>query len=469
MLRKKSKYPSGSTLVLAVVFTAIFLTLSMAALNWVISQNKASLYTQVRERAFNIAEAGINYYRWHLAHAPKDYQDGTGGPGPYIHDYYDNYGNLIGKFELKITPPPIGSTIATIKSTGYLLSSPQTKRIIITRQGVPSFTQYAVLANDNMRFGPDTEVFGKIHANGGIRFDGIAHNLVTSLKETYTDPDTKTTKPGVWTAQPDESKVFLAGKKYPVPIVDFNQVSGVLSDIKTEANANGIYLPPSGKRGYYIKLRNDQKLDIYKVTGVSAQCYTGSGSGFGWKDTDKITNKATFTYKDGSSLGLNMPTNGLIFAEDKTWVDGQINNNRLTIAVGFSTSNPNNIIVNNDVLYTHYDGTDTLGLIAQNDISVGLYSEDNLEIDGALFAQNGRVGRYYFPYSCSSTYYKRDTITLRGALGTNIRYGFSWVCGDSWCSGYHYRNLFFDEELIYAPPPSFPTTATSTIISWEEE
>lgn len=456
----------GSTLIFTLFSISIFLTLSMAALNWVLMQNKASLHSQIRERSFNIAEAGANYYRWHLAHAPKDFQDGTGGPGPYVHDYYDSYGNLIGKFELEITPPPIGSTITTIKSTGYLISSPNSKRVITTKQGTPSLTQFAVLADDNMRFGEDTEVFGRIHANGGIRFDGIAHNLVTSNKGTYTDPDTGLTKPGVWTSKSNPSQVFLAGTQFPVSRIDFGQVSGTLDTIRTAADANGIYLTPSGNRGYYIHLRNDQKLDIYKVTAVSSKC--------DGKATDRIDNKTSFTYKGKSSIGLDMPTNGLIFSDDKIWVDGQINNNRLTIGVGFSVTNPNDIIVNNDLTYTHYDGTDSIGLIAQNNISTGLYSEDNLTIDGALFAQNGRVGRDYFPSSCSGAYYKRDVITLRGALGSSKRYGFSWICCDwagncSWCSGYHYRNLNFDENLVYAPPPSFPTTATSTIISWEEQ
>ncbi|MEK7520547.1 MAG: hypothetical protein AAB560_00515, partial [Patescibacteria group bacterium] len=58
--------------------------------------------------AFAIAEAGIEYYRWHLAHAPADYQDGTGQDGPYVHDYRDKDGKVIGQFSLSITPPPVG-------------------------------------------------------------------------------------------------------------------------------------------------------------------------------------------------------------------------------------------------------------------------------------------------------------------------------------------------------------------------
>ncbi|TSC96333.1 MAG: Uncharacterized protein Athens101410_47 [Parcubacteria group bacterium Athens1014_10] len=461
LIKNRKIYLSGSTLVLSIVFIAIFLTLSISALNWVLLQNKKSFRDQIKEKVFAIAEAGIDYYHWHLAHDPQDYQDGTGEPGPYIHDYYDINGNLIGKFELEIIPPQIGSTIVTVKSTGYLISQPQIKRTIATKQGIPSLTTYAVIANDNMRFGPDTETYGKVHSNGGIRFDGVAHNIVSSYKETYTDPDSGLTKPGVWTALPNENEVFLAGKKYPAPLVDFNKITKDLNDIKSDAQANGIYLPPSGNRGYYIHLRDDQKLDIYKVTGVSSQC--------DGKDTDRINNKKTFTYQGESSIGIAMPVNGLIFVEDKLWIDGKINNNRLTIAVGFSTSN--DIIINNDLTYTNYDGSDSLGLIAQNNISVGLYSENDLEINGALFAQTGRVGRNYFPSNCSSTYYKRNSLTLRGALGTNKRYGFRWVCGGSYCSGYEYRYLTFDENLIFMPPPSFPTAPTSTysIISWIEE
>ncbi len=460
-------YLRGSTLILSIVFISVFLTVSIAALDWVLTQNKESLQGLIKEKALAVAEAGVDYYHWHLAHNPNDYQDGAGQPGPYIHDYYDLDGNLIGKFELEITPPPIGSTIVTIKSTGYLISRPQTKRTITTKQGIPSLTTYAVLANDNMRFGPGTIIFGKTHSNGGIRFDGVAHNVVTSYKATYVDPDSGLTKPGVWTYLPNENEVFLAGKKFPAPLIDFNSITGDLNDIRLDAQANGIYLPPSGNRGYYIRLRNDQKLDIYKVSGVSNKC--------GLTDTDKITNKATFTYQGASSLGVAAPANGLVFVEDKLWIDGQINNSRLTIAVGFSAVNSNDIIINNDLTYTEYDGNDNLGLIAQNNISVGLYSENDLKIDGALFAQNGRVGRNYFPSSCSSTYYKRDSITLRGALGTNIRYGFSWSCCNwwgncYWCSGYDDRNLNFDENLIFMPPPSFPTAPTSTysVLSWDE-
>src|SRR3989304_6201167 len=55
--------------------------------------------------------------------------------------------------------------------------------------GLPTFSSYSVVGNDVMRFGSGTEVFGPIHSNNGIRFDGLTHNIITSTVSQYDDPD----------------------------------------------------------------------------------------------------------------------------------------------------------------------------------------------------------------------------------------------------------------------------------------
>src|SRR3990172_3367374 len=55
--------------------------------------------------ALMLAEAGVQYYRWHLAHDTTDFTDGTGLPGPYVHDYKDPQGASLGTFSLTIIPP----------------------------------------------------------------------------------------------------------------------------------------------------------------------------------------------------------------------------------------------------------------------------------------------------------------------------------------------------------------------------
>ena len=123
-----------------------------------------------------------------------------------------------------------------------------------------------------------------------------------------------------------------------------------------------------------------------------------------------------------------------------------------------------NIMVNNDLLYSSYNGSDVMSLISQGNITAGLNSDNDLRIDAALVAQNGKIGRFYYSSSCGSNYV-RNSITLYGMLASNIRYGFAYTDG----TGYDVRNIIYDANLLYGPPPSFPLTSDQyQTISWQE-
>lgn len=497
VIKKNINSTRGTLLVGVIVFSAIAITLVTTFVTWTATTSKLSKRTYLREQAFQIAEAGIDYYRWHLAHDADDYQDGTGVAGPYVHDFHDKAGNKIGEFSLSITPPPTGSTLVVIDSTGTVEADPSISRTIRTKLAIPSFAKWAVVANTEMRFGEGTEIWGPIHSNGGIRFDGLAHNLVTSSVSSYDDPDhnesgaerlefgvhTHVRPPpqtGLYTqyvsaempplSVPARTDVFVVGREFPVASADFSGITTDLSQIKTDAQASGRYIAASGAQGYHIVLKTDDTFDLYTVTNLSTVtngCQTSSSGASGWGTWSiRASNGQTFV------ANYPFPSNGLIFVEDHVWVDGTINTARLTIAAGRFPDNVNtrrSITVNNDLSYTNYDGTDTLALIAQNNINVGFVSEDDLRIDAALIAQNGRVGRYYYTSSCS-TYYDRGTIRLFGMIATNQRYGFAYTnSGGSHTSGYNNRIINYDTNLLYSPPPSFPLTSDSySTISWEE-
>ena len=464
------KNQQGLILLQVIVFTSIAIIFIGGAVGVVNMSIKISQQGFNRELAIQIAEAGIDYYRWHLAHAPQDYQDGTGTPGPYSHDFYDKDGNVIGQFILDITPPSIGSSIIVIKSTGKVTTDQNISRSIETRLAKPSFAKYAVVANGIMRFGEGTEIFGPIHSNNGIRFDGVAHNVVSSSLASYDDPDHTGSKEfGVHTHTPIDPlppnpvpakpAVFIAGRQFPIPAVDFAGITTDLAQIKSDANTDGFYRSGSGGLGYHVVLKNNNTFDLYKVTRFVNPSHNCSNSETGWSVWSILNETLINNYP--------FPANGLIFLEDHTFVNGQINNARLTIAVASFPDNPStrkNIIINNDVLYTNYDGQDVIALIAQGNINVGMVSEDDLRIDAAIIAQNGRVGRHYYPDDCYP-YDERQTITLYGTICTNQRYGFAYTDG----TGYQTRNINYDGNLLYAPPPSFPLTSDQYItLSWEE-
>ena len=318
----------------------------------------------------------------------------------------------------------------------------------------------------------------------------MAHNLVTSAVTSYDDPDhSGAVEFGVHThvnvppasgindtfrageAPPTNpiatrNDLFLAGRQFPIPATDFTGITSDLSTIKTNAQSGGKYLAPSGALGYHIILKTNDTYDVYKVTSLasaSSSCSSNSSGGDSTWGTwsIKTTGGQTFVANYAN------PANGLIFVEDTVWVDGQINTARLTIAAGKFPDNAStrkSIIVNKNLLYTLYDGTDVISLLAQQDVLVGMVSDTVLRIDAATMAINGKVGRKYYASSCSP-YHSRSQITLYGMIATNLRYGFAFTNG----TGYIDRIIIYDANLLYGPPPSFPLTSDKySTISWEE-
>ncbi len=422
--------------------------------------------------AFTIAESGIEYYRWHLAHSPQDFTDGATSSPPYVHVYYDKDNNRLGQFELEITAPATGTTIAAIRSTGKIDADPDVKKIIEVAMGLPSLARYSVVANADIRFGAGTEVYGQLHSNGGIRFDGVAYNIVTSAKEQYNDPDhsgnnefgvhthVSPVDPAPGNAVPVRTDVFKTGREFPVPAVDFTGITQDLADIKEAASSSGYYYGASGASGWHLVLKTNDNYDLYKVNSLVSYPGCNSNGQSGW-GTWSIKTETFYASK-------TIPNNSVIFFEDHVWVDGKIDGQRVTIAAGRFPDNPafrKNIIVTKDLLYTSYDGTDVIGLIAQENLNIGLESEDDLRIDSAVVAQNGRVGRHYYTKTKCQSSVNRSKITMHGMLASNARYGFAYTDG----TGYQDRILGYDGNLLYGPPPYFPITAAQyDIISWEE-
>jgi hypothetical protein len=240
-----------------------------------------------------------------------------------------------------------------------------------------------------------------------------------------------------------------------------------LAAIKASAQLDGLYFDDSGDEGYHIVLKTNDTFDLYLVT-KTVKPPNGCVSVLGQQDWD------TWTIQNETFIdNYAFPNNSLVFLEDHVWVDGQIDKARLTIGVAKFPENPSNwrhITVNNDLLYTNYDGQDTLGLIAQGNVSIGWDSEDDLRIDAALIAKNDRVGRYYYrPPSgnqnrCSPHHIKQK-VTLYGMIASNKRYGFAYTDG----TGYQERIIIFDANLLFSPPPNFPLTADYyTPVFWSE-
>ena len=337
-----------------------------------------------------------------------------------------------------------------------------------------------------MRFGQGTEIFGSIHSNGGIRFDGVAHNTVTSSATTYDDADhSGNNEIGVHThvnappgsginstfrsaesnpsSIPVRPDVFEAGRKISQPTIDFSGFTSDIADLKLSAQTNGFYRDGAGSGfvGYHIVLKTNDTFDLYKINSWASlgNCNDSDSESSSWSISAQ-------TIQGNYAL----PSNGIIFIQDHLVIDGQVDSARITIAAALlpepsDTSQYKNIFINNDLSYTNYDGTDSIGLVAQGGVMVGMISEDNLKIDGALMAQHNKVGRFYYMGNSSCVYKNRSVISLYGMIASYARYGFAYTDG----TGYTIRNINYDANLLYAPPPEFPLTSDQyQILSWQE-
>ena len=69
-------YNRGLSLIVTVIFMSISVLFIIGLTQWAVLHAKLVRQSQDRELALQVAEAGIEYYRWHLAHAPEDFKTG---------------------------------------------------------------------------------------------------------------------------------------------------------------------------------------------------------------------------------------------------------------------------------------------------------------------------------------------------------------------------------------------------------
>jgi hypothetical protein len=433
---------------------------------WADVNIKAAYRTFNKATAFSAAEAGIEYYRWHLAHAPTDFWDGRGATstGPYVHAYYDKNGNQIGQFSLAITPPATGSTVVALQSVGKASADATVQKAITVRFAKASFAKYAWAEGASDVFGTDAEVFGPIRINGGLHFDGIAHNLVETSFTHYDHggeapsgdewgihTNRGTDDPAWPTALQNRSDVFMAGRSVGVLDLNYDQMTQDLASIKNAAVSSSLYFASSGVKGYELVFATSGRFTVNKVTATSTR---GTCNYERWS----VQTVSSTVFASGT-----IPQNGSMFFEDNLWVRGKINGKRVTVGAGRfpdSASTRKNITVNSDLLYTRYDCSDSIALIAQNNLNIGYSSENDLRIDAALVAQNGSIGRDSYSASSCGASSTRNTLIMYGTFVNKFIRGLST---------YDTRTYIYDQNLLYCPPPGFPlTTDKYSQVSWDE-
>lgn len=461
-----SRVKRGIFLPVILLASVVFMAFATAIISLALSNLKMATLHNKRITSMSIAEAGVNYYLWHLAHSNTDYCDGLtcpapladGSYGPFTHQSTDESGNVLGSYDLYITPPTTGNSVTTVKSIGKVLGT-NTTRTVITTIGMPSFTKYTLLANNSeLWLGSGEKVNGSIFVNhNGVRNDGEITKDISSTEATYTSGMFGGSHSGIWGAG-----VFGGSKLFPVSPIDFNQLNVDMLTIRNKARDNheGDYYDAAGSGfvGYHVIL----KAYNYELRKVK-----------------KYDNAGLDITQENAGVTYSYPTAGVIFFEDNVWVEGTINNQKITIIAAdpeANNSQQKRMVIPNIIKYTNYDGKDKIGLLTQTDITVSHNAPTDMEIDAAMIAQNGFIsicpGILRPPYNSCSTHpqgYVRHKIKVYGSMAHNT--GLVWTIdwGGGNLSGYSQTETVMDQQNVLNPPPKFPLTGVYAIESWREE
>ena len=434
----------GVIVAYVLVFGAIALTLLGGLLGFVITQLKMTEQKTSWNEALNIAEAGIDYYRWCLNNGIESNCTGE-------KDYTDSGGNVRGKFSLAIDATTIcGQMIKrTITSSGWTNEFPATRRSVRVLYARASAAAYSGVINDGVWFGNDEALSGPFMANGGVRMDGPNQSLVSSaallsLNGTTTGEwvcdssygcspcptgagkcriaSAKCVCPGVFTTTANANASLF---QYPVPPFDFNAITIDLAAIKDKAqHGGGIYLPKSNTvnangKGYHLKFQNDGTVKVYIVTSTTRTYSYNTGE---W-DYFTIANNGETPY---STPIYTIPAAcSAIYAEDNVWPEGTIKG-KVTLASANLIATDNidtNIILGNNITYATSSGNGLVA-IAEGSAFIGPQSPDNLELHGIYVAQKGAFYRNDYSGNIKTNF------VLYGSYISKGRPNETWVYSD---------------------------------------
>jgi hypothetical protein len=473
----------------------VLVALGMAAAA-LLSATLANQQHVSRDRSYSqsltVAEAGLNQYLWMIASGSSSRSNGFAiagntGPDPLFQqidlaDVYDS--SVRGAYAIRVTPPSASDSNVRVTVTGQATAPEDTPRTVTASLGRPSFSQYLLLTNDEVWIGgPLNRVWhGKTFSNTGICVDTANLDETMSCSNaTYSSGMFGGTHPGVWSGRVttvpinDPSRALW---QFPVPAISFSTVTSDFVNLNSLAVGAGVNIPYStgtahdATQGWYIKLLPNKQ---YQIKRVTAESETTSGSG------------GSLTYVSPTSPVpsgiLNYPTNGVIYVNDNVWVEGTNLSGRITIASSgqLNPSGKNSatsIHVVGDLTYAQKDGTVTVGLIAQNNVEVPRYaplgaggpvSSQDMEIDAALIAQQGKESCTAADQSGGNYGPIRDLLTIYGSVSSyHTPYRATVNNSGTTLGGFDNGANTYDPWLMHDPPPYFPTVGSYQILNWQE-
>lgn len=476
----KAKYNQGVFLVLVLVLTAVFLTIMSGYVGYIVTQSQAINQKYLLNQSVEIAEAGINYYKWYLHHNTLDVAAALPASGSETHVYSHPEDGNIGEYTLTIASTTYCGAVSSIEvtSTGYTYMDPTLTRTVSARFVRPTVASHSYILDANVWAGDDRRIYGPYHSNQGIRMDGTNYSVVSSGLESWDcedqcNPDIDDAD-GVFTTttHADES-LFV----FPTTPVSFGSFVNNLDDIEDAAlNNGGYHKGASSDYGYLVQFIGNHQIRVTEVQNT-----------YNYRDGHGNWERNIIRSLGTSEVWTVNPSCPVAFFDDKIWLEAE-SGEKLDELISIVSSET--IILQGSIEYEDPE-EDGLLAIGDDDVLVGVDVPDDMILNGIFVAQQGHFGRNHYtsswlPSSCGwqwmpgwvwtcsydyTDYYKRDSLSINGTIVSKGSVGTKWMSlTGTYLSGFEHRENSYDRNLVDNPPPLVPNTSSNYLLSdWREQ
>jgi hypothetical protein len=344
------------------------------------------------------------------------------------------------EYSLQIFPPSQVSPLIRIVSTARLVGDTDLRnwRAIETHVRPSSVSDFQMVADANISYGPTATTYGKIYA--GIDASNVAHNVNhdgTAYGNIYAEGSVTGATRLQNGAQRYDRTTIRTVMRTPI---NFNNFLASLVDIRSAAGAGGIVRDTSTVDVWWLTFQANGQVTIQS-------CTLSGGRMIG--DAQPVCS---------AGLAVQIPMNGAIYVAQPVIVSGTVNG-RVTVG------SASDIYVGGNLDYA-LDGDDVLGLVASHSVLVPQWAPSTLSWRAATIAQSGTFRSYGYDSQTRQpepNYVGNGARTLMTFTGSTATYG-----GGS-MSLFATRVYQYDTSLLYLPPPWFPTIqdAYTIVISRE--
>jgi len=438
----------GVALIAVYLALAVLLIFVAVFFNVTTSQNTTANFFARRAQAFDLAEAGLDRtIYWMRAQSPTP-------SGNYTNPWPEGVSSLgAGTYSVTITDLGAPGGVATIHrykvvSTGTVGSVIRTLTNYVQTDNYARyiwFTESEYFQGNNVWFWSLDTLNGPVHTNGHFNIYGTPtfQDEVESVNSyiTYYNHGNNINSTQL-SNSPDDIPKFNGGatlgvNRINMPTQDLNLRSASTDTGGLRLTGDSVIVLNSGGT---MNITNSSYCIEYNKWGQCTQTCAGT------------------------CMNQPLPANGALFVNNGNLTVSGTLKGRLSVGASGNIIIPADIRYANDPRLPGSTSTDTLGIVAEQDVMIPSTAPSNLEIDASIMALNTS---FYLQNWASGS--PRGDLTVfggiiqkeRGPVGT-----FNGATGTK-ISGYS-KKYTYDTRLLDSPPPFVPTTGDYITLSWED-